>query len=539
MRLIKFIEKETTESYKQILLIATISGIANSLLLGIVNHATQAVADNEDLGQYLVLYIIAFALFLYAQWYAFERAIITIEDAIYNIRIRLTRKIQQVELPFMEKKGSNSLYARFTQSDTLISQAIPQITGAAQMSILLIFSFLYLAYISPLSFVISMVGISIGFILFLSQSTYIKTLLQEVREKESNYFKSISHLVNGFKEIKLNQRKGEDILQHIADKSDEIKNIKVEAGKRESRVWGLGRIFIYTLLPILIFIVPTISEVQADNIYKVSSTMLFITGPVAVLINVLPLLNRVNMAIGDLVILEQEMDKAIVKESVGNDIVFPVFKEIKVEGVSFTYPENGSAFMAGPFNEHIVAGELLFIIGGNGSGKSTYLKLLTGLYYPADGDIVVDSRIVDKTNYPAYRNMFSAIFTDFYLFDKFYGVDNADAERVNYWLEKMQLQHKVKYRIGGFTSTSLSTGQRKRLAFIAAMLEDKPILVLDEFAADQDPQFRQYFYQTLLMELKEMGKTVIAVTHDDHYFHVADRIIKMDEGRMVEFSSQD
>jgi putative ATP-binding cassette transporter len=535
MRLIKFIEKESTESYKQILLIATISGIANSFLLGIVNHATQAVANNEDLSQYFLLYMIAFALFLYGQWFAFERAIITIEDAIYNIRIRLTRKIQQVELPFMEKKGSNTLYARFTQSDTLISQAIPQITGAAQMSILLIFSFLYLAYISPLSFFISMIGITIGVLLFLSQSKYIKTLLQDVRAKEANYFNSISHLVNGFKEIKINKQKGTDILQNIAKTSDEIKNIKVEVGKQESKVWGLGRIFIYTLLPVLIFIIPSVSEVHADNIYKVSSTMLFITGPVAVLINVLPLLNRVNMAIGDIINLEEEMDKAIAQEAVNNDDAFPVFKEIKVEGVSFYYPENGTAFSAGPFNEHIVAGELLFIIGGNGSGKSTYLKLLTGLYYPVNGTIYVDSKVVDKTNYPAYRNLFSAIFTDFHLFDKFYGVKNVDAEKVNYWLKKMQMQHKVKYHEGGFTSTSLSTGQRKRLAFIAAMLEDKPILVIDEFAADQDPQFRKYFYETLLMELKEMGKTVIAVTHDDHYFHVADRVLKMDEGKMVEY----
>jgi len=537
MRLLKFIEKETTESYKQILLIATISGLANSFLLGIVNHAAQAVADNEDLSQYFLIYMIAFALFLYAQWYAFERAIITIEDAVYNIRIRLTRKLQQVELPFMEKKGSNNLYARFTQSDVLISQAIPQITGAAQMSILLIFSFLYLAYISPVSFVISMTGIAIGVFLFLSQSRYIKRLLQDVRTKEANYFKSISHLVNGFKEIKINQRKAEDILQSITEKSDEIKNIKIEAGKQESRVWGLGRIFIYTLLPILIFIVPGISEVQSYNIYKVSSTMLFITGPVAVLINVLPLLNRVNMAIDDLVNLEQEMDETIANESAGNGNIFPDFKEIRMEGVSFSYPDNGTAFSAGPFNKHISKGELLFIIGGNGSGKSTYLKLLTGLYYPDNGDIYVDSTVVDKTNYPAYRNLYSAIFTDFHLFDKFYGVEDVEAEKVNYWLEKMKMQDKVKYHEGGFTSTSLSTGQRKRLAFIAAMLEEKPILVIDEFAADQDPQFRQYFYETLLMELKEMGKTVIAVTHDDHYFHVADRILKMDEGEMVNYSS--
>jgi len=485
--------------------------------------------------------MLTFALFLYGQWYAFERAIITIEDAIYNVRIRLTRKIQQVELPFMEEKGSNLLYARFTKSDTLISQAIPQITGAAQMSVLLIFSFLYLAYISPLSFLISMASIIIAVFVFLSRTKYIKALLQEVQKKEVNYFKSISHLINGFKEIKINKKKGEDILQTIASQSSEIEKIKIEVGRQESRLWGHGRILVYTLLPILIFVVPSISEIHSASIYKISSTILFITGPIAILINTMPILNRVHLSIDELVQLEKEMDRATgdldAEESVKNDLIFLNFEEIIIKDVSFSYPDSdpnrGSDFRAGPFDERIAKGELLFIVGGNGSGKSTFIKLLTGLYYPDDGEMCVDSSKIDKTNYPALRNLFSAIYTDFHLFDKFYGVKNIDASTVNHWLKKMKMEGKVEYHNGGFTRTSLSTGQRKRLAFIAAMLEDKPVLVMDEFAADQDPQFRKYFYETLLPELKLMGKTVIAVTHDDHYFHVADRLLKMEEGKIV------
>ncbi len=546
MRLIQFIEKETSKPYKQILLIVAIAGIANSLLLGIVNHATQAVADNENLTQYFWLYMVAFALFLYAQWFAFERAIITIEDAIYNVRIRLTSKIRQVELPFMEEQGSNSLYARFTQSDMLISQSIPQITGAAQMSVLLIFSFLYLAYISFFSFLICMAGILVSAALFLAKTRRITALLQEVKQKEVSYFKSISHLINGFKEIKINRKKGQEILQNIATESAEIEKIKLEVGKQESRLWGHGRILVYTLLPVLIFVIPSITDIPTDNIYKISSTILFITGPIAILINIMPVLNRVNLSIGELVSLEAEMDQVISKafsrhngdekEERSSDLIFSDFKEISMQNVSFTYTSDSggsSDFSAGPFNETIYKGELIFIIGGNGSGKSTYLKLLTGLYYPENSNLFVDSIAIDKTSYPAYRDLFSAIFTDFHLFDKFYGIENIDSKKVNYWLEKMKMQDKVEYKDGGFTRTSLSTGQRKRLAFIAAILEDKPILVMDEFAADQDPQFRQYFYETLLPEIKAMGKTVIAVTHDDHYFHVADRLLKMEEGRMV------
>jgi len=537
MQLLNFLEKEATESYQQVLLIAAISGIANSLLLGIINHATEAVANNEDLTEYFLLYLIAFVLFLYAQWYAFERAILIIEKAIYGIRIRLTHKVQQVELAFMEMMGSNNLYGRLTQNDTLVSQAVPQIVGAFQMFSLMIFSFLYLGYISPISFIITIAALGLGALYFMSQSRFVKKSLQNVRQKEETYFKSISHLVNGFKEVKVNHQKGQDLLERISDVSREAQDIKAVVRKQESRLWGFGRLFIYALLPILVFIVPSFSHEHAEDIFKISATLLFLIGPTTIIVNMIPLLNRVNMAIEDLSTLEKEMDEAIAgsHDVAVDDATLIDFQQIKIENVSFRYPNGDTAFAAGPFDEHVVKGELLFIIGGNGSGKSTFLKLLTGLYFRAEGKLYADSTLIEEDNYRAYRNLFSVIFTDFYLFDKFYGVSDLEPKKVNYWLEKMQMQHKVRYQDGGFTSTNLSTGQRKRLAFIAAMLEDKPILVIDEFAADQDPQFRKYFYETLLLELRDMGKTIIAVTHDDHYFHVADRVLKMDEGRFIEY----
>lgn len=534
MQLIKFLEREATEPYIPVMIIATISGMANSLLIGLINHAAAAVANQEDLTQYFLLYMVAFGLFLYGQWYAFERAILLIEDAIFQVRTRLTGKVQQVELAFMEKMGANNLYGRLTQNDTLISQSVPMIVGNFQMFSLMIFSLLYLGYISPISFIMTLIAMGLGVMYFMVQSRFIKSSLQKVRQKEQTYFKSISHLVNGFKEIKVNHRKGQDLLQRIATVSTEAQYIKATVRKRESRLWGFGRLFIYILLPIVVFIVPNFSHEHAGNIFKISATLLFLIGPTTMLTNMIPLMGRVNMAIDDLFTLEQEMDEAIAQQNKSEDSKAQQdFQHVKIDNVSFTYPNSkGMAFSAGPFNEEIHAGELLFIIGGNGSGKSTFLKLLTGLYYPNDGEVYLDNTQIDDSSYPHYRNLFSIIFTDFHLFDKFYGVTDVDVEKVNYWLKKMHMQHKVKYQDGGFTSTNLSTGQRKRLAFIAAMLEDKPILVIDEFAADQDPQFRQYFYEELLGEVRDMGKTIIAVTHDDHYFHVADRVWKMDEGKI-------
>jgi len=190
-------------------------------------------------------------------------------------------------------------------------------------------------------------------------------------------------------------------------------------------------------------------------------------------------------------------------------------------------------FSVGPLDMTLNQGEMLFIVGGNGSSKSTLLKLLTGLYYPATGFLSVDDDEIDQSHYHNYRELFSIIFTDFHLFDKLYGLHQIDEQLLKSLLHSMQLDKKTHYLDGQFTNLNLSTGQKKRLAFITAILEDKPIYVFDELAADQDPAFRQYFYEVVLQELKQQGKTIIAVTHDDKYFHVADRVLKMEYGQIV------
>ncbi len=192
-------------------------------------------------------------------------------------------------------------------------------------------------------------------------------------------------------------------------------------------------------------------------------------------------------------------------------------------------------FLMGPVNLSIRQGEVLFIVGGNGCGKSTLLKLLTGLYFPlAGGRLTLDNQLVTYDTYQAYRELYSIIFTDFHLFHKLYGLDSIDENQVKQLLKEMEIQNKTDYADNQFTNIDLSTGQRKRLAYISTLLEDKAIFVFDEWAADQDPVYRKLFYEKFLDDLRAMNKTVIAVTHDDNYFDMADRVIKMEEGRLID-----
>jgi putative ATP-binding cassette transporter len=522
----------------KVILIAVVTGLANSLLLAIINHAADFVANKEITTQYFLMYLCAFMLFLYGQQYSLSTAVSLIEEALSNLRTRLSNKLRKVDLSFYEQKGESILYNRLTNDNALLSQAIPRIIVAAQFITLIIFSLIYMGFISPISFFITLLGLITGYFLFLMEKKKIKKSMQGIINHETEYFESLSHLLNGFKEIKINQLKSQKLYATIVKNADETKELKILAGKIQAKTAGIGRLLVFSLMPILIFIIPIFNHEQTVNIYKITATMLFIYGPITVIFDVIPLFTQINVILKDVYGLEAEIDAAIHQDKFDADISYDNFNEIQMNELLFSYPKQKTAksFSVGPISGKITAGELLFVIGGNGSGKSTFLKLLVGLYYPKKGSIRVDNDIIDDENYQNYRELFSIIFTDFHLFDQLYGVEEVKDEVVNYWLKKMWMEKITRFKNGRFTSTDLSTGQRKRLAFIAAILEDKPILILDEFAADQDPDFRRYFYEEILLELKEKGKTVIAVTHDDHYFHVADRVLKMDSGQLSTFS---
>jgi putative ATP-binding cassette transporter len=192
------------------------------------------------------------------------------------------------------------------------------------------------------------------------------------------------------------------------------------------------------------------------------------------------------------------------------------------------------AFVLGPLDLDIYQGEIVFIIGGNGSGKTTLLLLLLGLYLPDKGRIILNNTEVTTDNIDAYRQNFAVVFADFHLFDELLiPVNMSVSSRANHYLKEFAIDHRVKIENGKFSTTDLSTGQRKRLALISAYLDDKPIFVFDEWAADQDPVFKRIFYTQLLPDLKSRGKTVIVISHDDEYFSAADRVIKLESGRTM------
>jgi putative ATP-binding cassette transporter len=212
------------------------------------------------------------------------------------------------------------------------------------------------------------------------------------------------------------------------------------------------------------------------------------------------------------------------------------FAAIELREVKHRYyhEQSGEFFELGPINLRFQPGEVVFLVGGNGSGKTTLAKLIVGLYPQESGELLLDGVAIDDASRDRYRQQFSAVFSDFHLFEKLLETGRGDVDdEGNRLVAKLHLQHKVQVRDGAFTTRELSQGQRKRLALIAAYLEDRPFLVFDEWAADQDPVFKQFFYNELLPELRLLGKTVLVISHDDRYFHVGDRIVRLESGKIV------
>ena len=539
MHIIDFYKKERTTSGIDILVMACTSGLSNGSLLAIITFAAKAVSRDSEGGsfRYLILFIISLLSFIMGKRYALKHATIVIEGLIKKVRTRITNKIRQSELLFFENIEKSHIYTRINQDTNFISQSALLIINSCQSALILVFCLFYIAWLSKLAFFITVGAIIAAVIIYLMYRKEVNHLLQGITDKETELFESLTHIVDGFKELKVNRRKSDHVFTHFKDISDSTEKIKIKTGIAFVTDFVYSQTFFYILIAILVFLLPMFIDTYSEVIIKLVMAVLFIIGPVEMVVGVIPVLARANVAVGNLYKLEELIDKegGIIPQTEQAPFQ-PIesFREIRIDKATFNYKDKDEKvlFHLGPIDLSIKSGEVVFLVGGNGCGKSTLLKLLSGLYYPSSGALYLDDDVLSKPIYPSYRELFSLIFADFHIFDRLYGFGEVDTKKVNDLIKLMELDKKTQYVDGKFTETNLSTGQRKRLALIAAFLEDKPIYMFDEVAADQDPEFRAYFYNELLLDLKKRGKTVIAATHDDKYFHVADRVLKMEYGKI-------
>jgi putative ATP-binding cassette transporter len=460
------------------------------------------------------------------------------QEIIYKLRLDLSQKILACPLQHLETVGTPKLLATLTKDIDAIAAASGAISGLVVNLALSISCLAYLCWLSP--------SIFLGLLLFLSIAFYSYQLLFNhgrkyfilARQTSDFLFQHFRTVTEGTKELKLHRQRRQSFIRE--DLRSAAANFKLHYIKGMNifafaNPWGIVLFFIP--IGLLVFILPNFINVSASLLSSYSLTILYMINPLRAITNSLPEIAQANIALDKIESLGLSLTEKITEPD------FPVgsnfdsnWSSLELDNIAHTYhgDKEDRRFTLGKINLQFQPGELVFIVGGNGSGKSTLVKLITGLYVPERGKITFNGQSVTDDNREWFRQQFSVVFYDFYLFDRLLGIEENSRSQVQQYLTDLELEHKVTFKNGILSTTNLSQGQRKRLALLTAYLEDRPIYVFDEWASDQDPAFKQLFYKKLLPELKNRGKTIVAVTHDDRYFTECDRLIKLDYGQIVE-----
>jgi putative ATP-binding cassette transporter len=371
--------------------------------------------------------------------------------------------------------------------------------------------------------------------------------MQAVRDQLDIIFRHFRSLLEGTRELQLNTSRAQYFTDHVVHPTaHRFRRSFTRAMLIYSLVANAGGMLFYVAIGLILLVMPHWFPQAPGVLVTLTLLLLFLIQPVSEVMNTLPILRQASIALARIRILDAELAQAPDDDTrTTQDDPFATAVEgaplLRFAGVSHRYPglTEDRPFTLGPIDLSIKQGEVIYLIGGNGSGKTTLAMLLLGLYEPEQGHVELNGVKIERHNLVQYRQRFSAVFADFHLFDEILCQDQAQiASRATHYLHTLELDHKVSLRGNRFSTTSLSSGQRKRMALIASYLEDRPIYLFDEWAADQDPVFRRVFYTELIPDLKRKGKTVIVISHDDAYFECADRLVQVAQGRLVDVSAE-
>ena len=531
------ISRESKAERREIVIATGVSGLANAAIVAIIGEASQTAAyDNINL-RYLLLFILAMTLYVIGQRYSASRMVRITTHLGQTLRVRVVDKVQASELPVLERIGKSRIVNALSRDATTISDSGEAMIDGLQAVIFVVFAYAYIAWLSLPAFALSVMAAVAAMTLVMRNQAKTQELLRRTRAGEVEFLNNVTDAIDGFKEARINTRRREDLQRDVHATSEAVSALREEVEDVHTRSTILGRSSLYVLIAVVVFMLPAMVQTYNAVITETVTAILFVVGPLGLLVGIVPYLERANEAARAISELEGQLDaeNAASAAAPAAPADAPRTAEpITLDEVRFSYKAaDGDLFTLGPVSFDIAPGELIFLTGGNGSGKSTLLKLLTGLYMPDAGRIHAGGSAVTPATVQRYREMFSAIFSDFHLFRRLYGLLGTDEAAVTRLLRQMQIDHKVQFAGDQFSNLDLSTGQRKRLALVVSLLEDRPILVFDELAADQDPDFRRFLYEELLPSLKAAGRTVIAATHDDRYFAVADKVVKLEYGRIA------
>lgn len=534
MKLLAFLFQRCRRMLVITVITALVSGACNAGLIAVINHAV------NDPARHALVFIVGFAALVLgklATGLLSQLCLIRYSQrTVAELRRELVRRILGVPLRRLEQIGGARLMVALVDDVNSLNSALFGFPTLTVNLAVLAGGSVYLALLSwevLAGMVVLIVFGACCYKLFISAGF---RALVHAREAEDRLYGHFRALTDGIKELKLHRDRREAFMtEGVQVSTSEFQRHTVAAETRFMLAHNWSHLLFYVLVGLILFLMPVYTYTDIRTLTGYVLTVLYLMGPLAGVMSSLAVFSRADVALRKIDALGVSLG-SVPPEPSAPAATAPAFSRIELRGVAHTYRSDQSEdkFILGPINLEFRRGELVYLVGGNGSGKSSLAKILTGLYPPEAGEIRVDGEPVTDARRDEYRQLFSAVFADFHLFDSLLGLRSHEHDvQAQEYLQQLHLSHKVKIVDGHLSTTALSSGQRKRLALLTAYLEDRPFYVFDEWAADQDPLFKEIFYRQLLPELKRRGKTVLVITHDDRYFGLADRLLKLDYGQLM------
>ncbi|MGK4006138.1 cyclic peptide export ABC transporter [Sorangium sp. So ce1036] len=531
MRLLTFIAGYSRRILVLAIVAGVICGACNTVLLVLINQALQG-----ERGAVMWAFVAVCLLLPFARYHSEILLTRLGQGALLDLRVKICRKLLDAPLRQIEEIGPPRVLTALTDDVPVITAALLQIPIICINLVIVVGGLLYMGYLSPFMLATVLALIVIGVLGYQLPMSRASRHFRRAREATEELMKAFRALTRGVKELKLHARRREAFLATSLEAEAgtvHASNLRGVVALTAANGWGQAMVF--TIIGVTLFVLPTFQVATVEALVGYALILLYLMTPMQVLIGAVPALSRAGIAVQRVEDLGRTLAVEACEAEAGAALPGS-WKRLELAGVTHAYRSEGKddSFMLGPIDLSVRRGEMIFLVGGNGSGKTTLAKLITGLYTPESGEIRLDGAPITDRNRRAYRQLFSVVFFDFHLFERLIGLDSPELnERARGYLARLQLDHKVKVEGGALSTTSLSQGQRKRLALLTAYLEDRPILLCDEWAADQDPVFKDVFYRQILPELRASGKTILVISHDDKYYGLADRVLKMDFGQLV------
>lgn len=521
------------------------SGIMQGLtVFAVLQGLEQLSGDGIQFNTFLA-FLISLASFYFLFRYITGRSAQIALQGIMEWRMQIATKLRSISFVEYEKLDKNRIQSALLDRREMVLEAARMLMATAASTVMIIVAFMKMLTVSIIGSIGVFAFMSFGLLIFLSRIKHVHAHMGPAMQADMDFCANLRDLQEGLQQLKLHKPKTTDLFgNQIIPSLDDASKARTATDRLHARSISFFAMFNLLVLGLILFIMPGFLGISSTDTSTLLVLCMFSLTPLLSLASFVPLLTKVEMNLQELASIEKQLDTFAERfEEQGTasrwqhpDPIVPDFESITMKDVSFDYhDQSGNRVFGIKVDDfYLNKGELIFIRGGNGSGKSTFMKVLSGLYTPLTGNVYLNNTPVADLHQEAYRNLFTILPTDYHLFSRLLGL-NATQEQFYDLLKMMRIESKVHLQEdGSFSTLNLSAGQRKRLALTCALLEQRGVYLFDEVAADFDPIFRRFFYEELLPGITERGNAVLAISHDDRYFHIANRILTMQEGTFID-----